>query len=57
MIAWLVVNSFMDKEKFVNLYDMLCLAFKKHDVELANNIMRSVQEEFTNKVYVTVQFK
>ena len=34
MIAWLVVNSFMDKEKFVNLYDMLCLAFKKHDVEL-----------------------
>ena len=29
----------------------------KHDVTLANNIMRSVQEDFKDKVYVTVQFK
>ncbi|MDD6879507.1 MAG: SpoIIIAH-like family protein [bacterium] len=29
----------------------------KHDSELANNIMRSVQEEFSDKVYITVQFK
>ena len=29
----------------------------KHDVTLANNIMRSVQEEFKDKVYITVQFK
>ena len=29
----------------------------KHDTTLANNIMRSVQEEFKDKVYITVQFK
>ena len=29
----------------------------KHDTELANNIMRLIQEEFKEKVYVTVQFK
>ena len=34
MVAWLVVNSFMNTEKFVNLYEMLCAAFKKHNIEL-----------------------
>ncbi len=29
----------------------------KHDTTLANNIMRSVQEEFKEKMYITVQFK
>ena len=29
----------------------------KHDTTLANNIMRSIQEEFDKKVYITVQFK
>jgi len=29
----------------------------KHDAALANNIMRSVQDEFKDKVYITVQFK
>lgn len=29
----------------------------KHDTTLANNIMRSVQENFKEKVYITVQFK
>jgi len=29
----------------------------KHDMTLANNIMRSVQEEFKEKMYITVQFK
>ncbi|MBO5375471.1 MAG: SpoIIIAH-like family protein [Bacilli bacterium] len=28
-----------------------------HDVKLANNIMRSIQEEYNEKVYVTVNFK
>ena len=28
-----------------------------HDTKLANNIMRSIQEEFEEKVYVTVNFK
>lgn len=29
----------------------------KHDSDLANKIMRCVQEEFQDKVYITVQFK
>ena len=28
-----------------------------HDVKLANNIMRAIQEEYKEKVYVTVNFK
>lgn len=30
---------------------------KTHDVHLANDIMRCIQEEYKNKVYVTVNFK
>lgn len=30
---------------------------KTHDTVLANNIMKSIQEEFDNKVYVTVKFE
>ena len=30
---------------------------KEHDSTLANNIMKSVQEEFTEKVYITVKFE
>ncbi len=29
----------------------------EHDTKIANNIMRSVQENFDKKMYVTVQFK
>ena len=34
MKAWLVINSFMDNQKFKNLYELLSLAFKKHNVSL-----------------------
>ncbi len=30
---------------------------KKHDTTLANKIMRSVQSNYENKMYITVQFK
>lgn len=30
---------------------------KEHDASLANKIMRSVQEEFENKMYITVRFE
>lgn len=30
---------------------------KKHDTELANKIMRSIQSNYENKMYITVQFK
>lgn len=29
----------------------------KHGTQLANNIMRSIQENYENKMYITVQFK
>ena len=34
MTGWLIVNSFMDSDKFINLYEMLCHAFKKHQISL-----------------------
>ena len=34
MTGWLIVNSFMDSDKFINLYEMLCNAFKKHQISL-----------------------
>lgn len=33
------------------------LVAKEHNNELANNIMRTVQEEFTDKMYITVKFE
>ena len=30
---------------------------KEHNVELANNIMRSVQENFENGMYISVKFQ
>ena len=32
-------------------------AKKEHDITLANKIMQSIQEEFTNKMYITVKFE
>ena len=34
MQGWLIVNSFMNLDKFLNLYEMLSVAFKKHNVDL-----------------------
>lgn len=30
---------------------------KEHDASLANNIMRSIQEEYTEKMYITIEFE
>lgn len=32
------------------------IASDKHDVELANNIMRTVQEDYDKRMYITVKF-
>ena len=34
MKGWLIVNTFMDNQKFVNLYKLLSNAFNKHNVSL-----------------------
>ena len=53
MRGWLVVNSFMNTNKFVSLYEMLSVAFKKHNVSLeikkASDISLQVGEEIENK--------
>ena len=53
MRGWLVVNSFMNTNKFLSLYEMLSLAFKKHNVDLeikkASDISLEVGEIIENK--------
>ena len=53
MQGWLVVNSFMNTDKFVSLYEMLSVAFKKHNVELeiktASDISLEVGGNIANK--------
>jgi len=48
-------------DSFVKIDDnnqvRIVIAQKEHDVELANNIMRSVQEEFDTKMYISVKFQ
>ena len=36
--------------------EAVCIS-SKHDNQLANNIMRSLQEEYTEKMYITVKFQ
>lgn len=53
MKAWLVINSFMDNQKFRNLYELLSNAFKKHNVSLeiktASDISLEVGANIQNK--------
>ena len=53
MKAWLVVNSFMDNQKFINLYELLSVAFRKQNVSLeiktASDISLEVGERIQNK--------
>ena len=53
MHGWLIVNSFMNTDKFLSLYEMLSVAFKKHDVVLdikkASDISLEVGEIIENK--------
>ena len=35
----------------------ITISNKKHDVKLANNIIRTIQKEYTDKMYITVKFQ
>ena len=48
------VDSFVEIDN--NQINVIAIS-KNHDVKLANNIMRTIQEEYKEKVYVTVNFK
>ena len=53
MKAWLIINSFMDNQKFINLYELLLTAFKKQNVSLeikkASDISLEVGQNIQNK--------
>ena len=53
MRGWLVINSFMNTDKFINLYEMLSSAFAKRNVQLdikkASDISLQVGEEIKEK--------
>ena len=53
MRGWLIVNSFMNTDKFNSLYEMLSVAFKKHDVSLeikkASDISIEIGANIENK--------
>jgi stage III sporulation protein AH len=48
------LNSFV---KIDNSQIRVVIASNKHNTELANNIMRSIQEKFTEKMYISVKFQ
>lgn len=54
------INDNFNLECFIeidnNEINVIALS-NKHDVKIANNIMRAIQEEYQEKVYVTVNFK
>ena len=53
MRGWLIVNSFMNTDKFNSLYEMLSVAFKKHNVSLeikkASDISIEIGANIENK--------
>lgn len=48
------LNSFI---KIDNNQVKVVVSSDKHSTELANNIMRSIQEEFEDKMYISVKFQ
>lgn len=55
------IKENFELDSFVKIDDgnqvRVVISGKDHDVELANNIMRSVQEEFDTKMYISVKFQ
>ena len=56
-------NKIKDKynlESFIKIKDnnvKVTISSNNHNYELANNIIRSIQEEFENKMYISVKFQ
>lgn len=48
------IDSFI---KLDNSTIKVIAAKKEHDIDLANKIMNTIQEEFENKMYITVKFE
>ena len=50
MKCWLVVNTFMDNQKFANLYKLLSDAFKKHHISLEIKRAQDISLEVNKQV-------
>ena len=50
MKGWLIVNTFMNNEKFINLYKLLLDAFKEYDVDLEIKHAEDISLEVNNKL-------
>ncbi len=54
------IKSKYNLNSFVSIQDSkinVVVSSNEHNSELANNIMRTIQEEFKTKVYITVKFQ
>jgi stage III sporulation protein AH len=54
------VKDLVKKDVFVKIDNdqvRVVVASDKHDYKLANDIMRSIQEEFNSKMYISVKFQ
>ena len=56
MKAWLVINSFMNTEKFKHLYEMLSLAFNKRSVSLEIKTASDISLEVGKKIVEKPEF-
>ena len=56
MKAWLVVNSFMNTDKFKHLYEMLSLAFNKRSVSLEIKTASDISLEVGKKIVEKPEF-
>jgi len=55
-----LIRDNFDFDSFVKIKDdniSITISNKKHDKELANNIIRLIQKEYTKKMYITVKFQ
>ena len=55
-----LISDNFDFDSFVKIKDdniSITISNKKHDKELANNIIRLIQKEYTKKMYITVKFQ
>ena len=55
-----LIRDNFDFDSFVKIKDdniSITISNKKHNKELANKIIRLIQKEYTNKMYITVKFQ
>ena len=55
-----IINNDFGFKSFVKITNdriNITISKKEHDIKLANNIIRRIQDEYSNKMYITVKFQ